>query len=121
MENFFSSSKPFYFLTKTLGLFPMSFVGSEVKGVLQTKWHGILSSVFSFSLLIVLIFLNSTPEELVLSSSQMLTEIWKVQVVLLLLFVFLQFIYQIHKRDSIAQFLQSVNKIDIKIIDILKT
>jgi hypothetical protein len=121
MENFFSSSKPFYFLTKTLGLYPMSFVGSEVKGVLQTKWHGILSSVISFSLLIILVFLSSTPAEQITSSSQMLSDIWKIQVVLLLLFVSLQFIYQIHKRDSIAYFLQSVNKIDIKVIDILKT
>lgn len=117
MENFYSSAKPFYYLGKALGLFPMSFVGSEAKGVLQTKWHGVLSSVVSFSLLVILVCLNSMPEKQSTSSSTMLTEIWKIQVVLLLLFICIQFIDQICKRKSIASFLEIVNRIDIKVTD----
>jgi 7tm Chemosensory receptor len=114
MENIYSSVKPFYNLSKILGLFPLSFDGSETKGRLELKWHGVVSCVVTVLILTLLLFMNFLDEEDP-SSSAMLNNVWNFQVVFGLILLLILFIYQIKQRNAIADYLQIIKNIDDKV------
>lgn len=111
MENVFSSVKPFYRLAKTLGLFPFSFVGSELKGILELNWQGVLASLTWLSLSIFLIALRFLHEDGIISSA-MLTKLLHAQAIFGILMLIVQFFYQLLKLSSMKQFLLFLNEID---------
>lgn len=117
MENIFTAVKPFYYLAKVLGLFPMSLLGLEVKGTFVTKWHGVFASIFSVSIAFLLLFLNLFLNDGPTSSSQMLSDMLRVQAVFSLILIIVQFFYQYSKCSSIVKFLKDLNEIDHQVIE----
>lgn len=113
MENVYTTVKPFYYLAKTLGLFPKSF---DVKGKFETKWHGIMGSLLSLSTASVLLILNLLINDGPTSSSVMLSEMLRVQAVIGIILIIIQFFYQHSKVCEIVEFIDLLNKIDQKVM-----
>lgn len=114
MENIFTAVRPFYILTKVLGLFPKSFVGTHKNGFLKLKWHGVAYSCLSLSLLALLFLINIFFDE-PSSSSELLSKLWRIDILAGLLLNFIQFCWQIEKQQSIAAFLVAVHTVDEKV------
>jgi len=119
MENIYTSVRPFYFVTKALGLFPMTFEGPPDKGIFYVKWHDVIVCLFAlgmpFVFIMLIIFLEDGPA----SSSAMLSDAWKIHFVFSLILIFIQLIIQIASHKSIVKFLDAISIIDKKVSMIL--
>lgn len=114
MENIFTSFKPIYFVSKILGLFPMSFDGPDIQGRFKIRWTDVIASFLSISILaslVPLVFLNPDLS----NSTVLLAQLWNIQVIVGTFFLSLAFIYQIMKCKSTVSFLHAVNKFDEKV------
>ena len=112
MENIFTSIRPFYILTKTLGLFPITMESPETKSFSKLNLTGVISTCLTFLFLIILIILNIAGDDVKISSSEMLSKLWRLEVFLGLLLMCVQFFYQIGKHRSIVKFIFDIHEID---------
>lgn len=112
MENVFTAIKPFYYLAKVLGLFPMSLSGSGAKGTFKTKWHGVLMSILSISTSFLLLLLNLFISDSSKGSFGVISDMLRIQAVLCLILIIVLFVYQLSKCSSIVKFLEDLNEID---------
>lgn len=111
MENIYTAAEPFYILSKAFGLFPMSQEGPTSKGLFRLKWHGVVSCLVSFMVpitLIVIIIFFANPDT-------WLSKVWSVYTNFGTTWSFLNFFYQISKRQSAIKFLDAVNQFDQKV------
>lgn len=115
MENIYSAVKPFYILAKFLGLFPKSFKGSVAKGILKTKWHDVIISTISLSVLIFLIYRISSEKTILKIESKILMRAWDISLVMGLYFLLIQFVYQCFEKNEISEFLRHLHKFDNKV------
>jgi hypothetical protein len=116
MENIFTVTKPFYYLSKLMGLFPMTFDGPIEKGNFSIKWHDIFASGVALLVTFVIFVFNFTADERNFSSSSvLLSKTWDVQSMLGLIPVLIMFFVQMLKRNSIVKFLQAIFVIDLKV------
>lgn len=116
MENIYTASKPFYNLTKCLGLFPMSYDGPTTKGFFKVKWHDVLSSIISMWFCVLLLCLGLLFEGRLPSRSPFLSQVWIVHILVGNVFIFFLSFYQTAKYQSIADFLASIEQFDKKVI-----
>lgn len=117
MRNVYIVVWPFYFVTKSLGLFPMSFDGSPEKGNLVVKWHDFIAPAFNF-ILAVVIFV--TPLRILYSETVNGLLPWIATVMTLVCLSgsalnFIPYFHQISKRKSIAEFLHGLHSFDKKV------
>lgn len=113
MENIFTAVKPFYFATKCLGLFPLSFDGTDTQGRFKSSWTDVAASLLALSASLAAVILIFT--DLSVSNSALLHKLWIMQTILCTSSLSIPFFYQISKRQSIVNFLHAVNKIDAKV------
>lgn len=115
MSNVYSAFKPFYNLSKALGVFPKSFKGSTEQGKLETKWIDIASSILSVLFLLILILLIIFVGDKSPSTSPLLAQLWVIQIMQGLIFHLLTFIYQTSKCKSMGNFLSAIDHFDRKV------
>src|SRR4051812_13903278 len=115
MNNFYTELKPFYNLSKALGVFPKSFDGLPGNGKFKTKWSDIASSFVSLSLALILVLLNIFIDEQEVSSSALLSHLWNLQQLQGIIFIFVASCYQTAKCGSIVKFMSTVSKFDQKV------
>lgn len=115
MDNVYTEIKPFYNLSKALGVFPKSFVGLPTTGNLETKWIDVASSSVSFLLALALMLLNIFLDDVPSSSSPILSRIWVIQSLQGASFIFIIFFYQSSKCKSIVKFIASLHQFDQKV------
>lgn len=115
MENIYTTAKPFYILAKVLGLFSKSLVGPEIKGIFETKWHGIFTSFLSGSTAIALLSLNLLIDDGPTSSSEILSKLLKLQAIFGIVLIIVQFVYQHSKNHAIVEVLHAFHRFDQKV------
>lgn len=108
MENIYTSVRPFYFLTKALGLFPMSHEGYAEKGILKVKWRDIIYSTAAAFLSIFLLSIVILFEDIDASSSVLLSKLLVIQTTFATAMIVIQNFWQISKHQSIANFLKTL-------------
>lgn len=115
MENIYTAIKPFYYLLKLSGGFPMSFIGPIRKGNLRQKRFDALFAyipAIPFLVISVLVILNNKP---ITSQSEFLTLAWNFGLIFFLAMIFHAYCYQLYKRDSIVKYLAQIDSIDRKV------
>lgn len=115
MRNFFSTIKPFYFVSKTFGFFPMTLVAAQDKENFVVKWTDTLAPVFNGLLAVLLIIsISFYPLE-----DGVFTPMMTMTSTLISIFGtvlnFLQLIFQTSKHKRIANFFVKVNDFDKKV------
>lgn len=115
MRNFFSTIKPFYFVSKTFGFFPMTLKGAPEKENFVVKWTDIIAPVLNGLLAVLLIVsISFYPLE-----DGVFTPMMTMTSTLISIFGtvlnFLQLIFQTSKHKSIANFYMKVNQFDKKV------
>lgn len=115
MDSIYKSFKPFYYLSKLLGVFPMSFQGKAGNGELKTKWHDFVISILSFTFLICLITSQIKFNNFLKSDSSISTKASEISVLIALFFLLISFVFQISKRHQIVNFLKLLNSYDIEV------
>lgn len=111
MENIFTGAKPFLFLAKVLGLFPMEFEGPTRKGFLKFKLSNLLSTCCAVALLLCLTSAN-TFYLVVIPKTQFLSQSWNISVSLENFSFVVLYGYQVFKRENIVKFLKKLQAID---------
>lgn len=112
MRNIYTSIRPFYFLSKAMGLFPLSFVGPVDKGNFKVKWYDVLISICSFSLMLSLMLLNIYILEPVVIDSNILMKSWEFSLEYGFAMTIVQYCYQNMKRNQVKKFLKELNLFD---------
>lgn len=112
MKNIYTTFKPFYFLAKALGLFPLSYDGPVAKGKLKVMWFDVCITIFAFSLLLSFALLKLNLREAVLIDSTILVKSWEISLEFGLGTTIIQFCYQFVKRNEAKKFLKQLNNFD---------
>lgn len=115
MQNFFNTIKPFYFVSKTFGFFPMTFEGSTGKENFVLKWPDLIAPLLNGSLAVLaIVSISFYPLE-----DGVFTPLMTTTSTLLGIFGtavnFLQLIFQLSKRETIANFFMKVHNFDKKV------
>lgn len=115
MRNFYNTIKPFYFVSKTFGFFPMTFEGSPGKENFVVKWADLIAPFLNGLLaVIVIVSISFYPLE-----DGVFTPLMTMTSTLIGIFGtvlnFMQLIFQISKHKTIAMFLIKVNNFDKKV------
>lgn len=117
MENIFTASKPFIYLSKFVGMFPVSLGGAARKQFLKAEW---INTVISFFILVTLICILWAHVEIIdmlfLGQSRVLISAWSVLTNLEISLFLILFCYQIYSRKNILKFLLMIEDIDDKVI-----
>ena len=111
MDNVYTAVKPFYFLTKAFGLFPLSFEGPTVKGILRTKLSDVISTSLSFSSFIALCYARIS-DDIGLQNPTLSAVAWEVTFAIVMLSLLVHFVLQIYKRNDMKKFLYSLHNFD---------
>lgn len=118
MENIYTTVRPIYFLTKSIGLFPMSFDGPPRKGFFSTKWTDVVASCVSGVIPVCMIVFILTMEDIgTVSTSQFMSKMFFVSTFVGVCAIFVQFWLQIGRRHSIVHFLACMNNFDQRVRD----
>lgn len=115
MENIYTTVRPFYVLSKCMGLFPVSFEGPPRKGFLMTKRTDIAASCIAGVIPICMIALNLMIEDSVVSTSPFVSRMFVVSAFVGVCTIFVQFWMQISQRHSILSFLAALNNFDQRV------
>lgn len=115
MDNIFTAVWPFYFVTKTFGLFPMSFEGPARKGNLMQKYRDFVVPFLNVSIGIFLVPLIVMYPMTVDNYSPLMTTLVHLIVIFGAVLILSPFIYQILKRHSIKKFLLDLHYFDKKV------
>jgi len=110
--NVYSAVKPFYFVSKLLGIFPKTFIGPAEKGVLQKTFFDGFTSCCAFIIMIACGIANAVLSEPFAINSVILQSAWNVILVISLFTFSLMFIIEIRRSDSIVAFLKHVEEYD---------
>lgn len=113
--NIYTSSQPFYWFAKMLGLFPLSYIGPAEKGILTMKWHGVASTVLAFKVCVLLTAWSFYGEDNSASVSNMMSVVWIQWSAFGLFLVMIQLFIQFRNRESMKYFLRAVNDFDKKV------
>jgi hypothetical protein len=115
MENVYTVAKPFFWLSRALGLFPMFFEGPLAKGKLKLKWYGLLASLLALlnplGIIITILYFGEGPG----TSSPWLAKAWIVQLTISGILNFFQVLIQIRNFRSVQLFLASLHAFDLKV------
>lgn len=114
MENVYTSFRPFYVLSKALGVFALSFQKQPRKGVFQMRWFDLLVSCLAVLLPGILI-LTSIFTHLISTKNRemaLLYKLWFAEMVIGTTLMALLVPYQMAKSRSIGRFLDVLNKFD---------
>lgn len=111
MDNVYTIVKPFYILSKVLGIFPLSFDGPPQKGFFITKWYDVITPLILPGTSILLIALSA----LLGNETEMLFGVWRISGIFVCFLVILQFCWQMNKFKSIPKFLEALNTYDLKV------
>lgn len=117
MENIYTTVRPFYILTKSIGLFPMSFDGPPRKGFFYTKWTDVVASCISGVIPVFMIAFNIMVDASAVSTSPFMSKMFVVSAFVGICAIFLQFWLQISLRHSILHFLACMNSFDQRVRD----
>lgn len=90
----------------------MSFEGPVCKGFFTVKWHDVVITVVSFSILLSLTLVKLGSVDAVNIDSVILLKAWEVSLVCCLYMTLIQFCFQIYKRNETKSFLQLLNYFD---------
>lgn len=112
MENIYTTVKPFYFLAKALGSFPMTFEGPTEKGFLRTKWYDVLFTSCLFFLLTSLAFYKLNGANAIDNDSLIMIKAWDSSLFVGLFVFLVHFWLQIFMRNKIKRFLRSLYNFD---------
>lgn len=117
MRNIYTAVWPFYFVTKSLGLFPMSFDGTPEKGRFVVKWHDFIAPV-SMVLLAICVFI--LPIVILYPESVNSFSPWMIIVMQLISLSgtalnFIPFFHQISRRKFVVKFVHSLHSFDEKV------
>lgn len=115
MMNIHSSFVPFYWMAKSLGLFPFSFEGDYCNGILTQKRRDIASTLISLLIFMFLYIANFFRKESVSSSSDILTRAWDLSLYFFLTTLLISYLYQLSKWKSIVKFLTLIRSFDEKV------
>lgn len=115
MENIYTCYKPFYVLSKCLGMFPMSFEGPPRKGKLKVKWHDWLLPGFATLIPTAIIAVNIFCDDSPASTSPFLSKLWVIEILFGVFLMMTQFPYQLLKHRNIEEFLNRVHHFDQKV------
>jgi hypothetical protein len=111
MENFLTASKPFLFLAKFMGVFPMDFHELTLKTPSKVRASSVLISSFWFvvqtSMLVMMVAVHEN-----LDTSKILTRAWKLLNILELSCLIANFSQQILKWKSFMSFSKKIQEID---------
>lgn len=115
MENIYTAARPFYVLSKGLGLFVASQEGPASKGLYSSTLYGKMASFTALFVKISLlawfmIIFGSEPDKNSLTS-----KLWYANTVFVSFLVFMLFFYQMMRQKSIVKFLDSVHAFDQKV------
>lgn len=127
MENIFTSAKPFLVVSKLFGFIPMTVNKNPRNSFVKTAWIDIVASCCCFALLCFFSFDTFLNHRLLSSSnSSFLLTAWDIIRKAELLSYFFLFLYQVHRRKRIEEFLTKIYEYDekvrkIKSLRILKT
>lgn len=117
MENIFTASKPFIYLSKFVGMFPVPLGGAARKQFSKAEW---INTIISFFILVALICIIWTHVEIIdmlfLGQSKILINAWSVLTNLEISLYLILFCYQIYNRENILKFLLMIQDIDDKVI-----
>lgn len=117
MSDIYTAVWPFYFVTKSLGLFPMSFDGPPDKGRFVVKWHDFIAPV-SMLFLAISIFIASLVilfPEATNSFSPWMTIVMQLIGLSGTALNFIPFCHQISNRKSIVKFMNDLHRFDEKV------
>lgn len=112
MENIFTTSKPILVFAKFLGLFPMTFIGPDRKGVFKVMWHDVLSSCISIGSLLCLVGANISLGIFFTGDSNILAVAWFIMKNFDISTYACLFCYQVYKRKNILKFLNMIFSFD---------
>ena len=112
MDNIYTILKPFYFLAKILGSFPMTFEGPTVKGFLKTKRHDVLITSCVFIALTILTVYKVTAGNVIANDSFIMIKAWDLSLVFGLFAFLVHFCIQIAMRKNIKFFLRCLDNYD---------
>lgn len=112
MENIFTVSKPFITILSFFGLFPMSFEGKAVKGLLEIKWHSVLCSAVCLSVSLYFFLTSCSMYVTFHEVSEIIRQAWYILTNLEFILYTILFCYQNLKCKSIRNLLNQVHQID---------
>lgn len=118
MKNVHFSARPFYLISKTLGMLSYSYEGSFSNGVMKESIYGLLWSWMSLGIFILIFVLNSDLFKVSASfsndtlPSKILATGWISSLVISLITLFVAKIYQLSQQRSIVKFLEAINEFD---------
>lgn len=113
MDNVYTAFKPFYFFSKLLGAFSMTFEGPVKNGVLKTKiWDVLVSLLFVF-LIFVMIAVKFRNVNVIRVNSSIFAFAWNYLIVLELSFLIIQLCFQNFRCYEIKNFLKTLNDFDL--------
>lgn len=115
-DNIYSVAKIFLVTAKVFGIFPMSFVGSSEKGILQTKWLGVFCTIVSLGVMLWM-FLTGFRTS-VETNSKILPRAWAAVIDAEILINVYLIIYQTLTRKKIVEFLRLIKIIDDKVMNV---
>jgi 7tm Chemosensory receptor len=115
MENVYTAARPFYVLSKALGLFPLSVDGPMTKGIFTLKRRGAAGSTISVVTPILLIIWLFYVRQLDERPTEKLMKVWIIEMVFGVLLIFVQFFIQLPRCRQIVRFLEDVNSFDRRV------
>lgn len=115
MENIYTVAKPWCFLAKFLGVFPLTFESSSHQFIV--KWQNL---VYSFLMLLLPFALIFRSLGYINFTESWLMDIWKLHAILGVSLIVLVTFYQVDKRWEISKFFQAVDAFDQQVGNIFK-
>lgn len=115
MDTIFTAFWPFYCVTKTFGLFPMSFEGPARKGNLVQKYRDFVVPLLNVSIGIFMVPLIILYPMTVDNYSPLMTTLVRLVVIFGAVLILIPLAIQIHKRHSIKKFVLDLDCFDKKV------
>jgi hypothetical protein len=115
MDNIYTIFKPFLFLARFLGAFPMSFEGPASKGSLRFSKISAVFSLLSLTLLVLNIKSVFSYSEFDVQNSVVLPRAWKTLMRIQSVSFLINFGYQLKKMSRLVEFLEKLHEFDAKV------
>lgn len=116
MENFFTSSEPFFLLARSMGFIPYSFDGLSRKGNLKITKLNILQVFIAMSILFFVAIANFIHYRFYLRGMDFFEySIWSWLLMFSYPLIFFQFIFQMFKMKDIKKLCNSIDECDRKL------
>jgi hypothetical protein len=111
MNNVFQSFQPFYYLSKLLGLLPLTVMGNSFKFTWMDAAASVGSLGFLLALTYFIVFIDDGPY----LTTEMLSMTWRVHSIIGLHLTFIEFLIQMRKTKAIPKFINKLRAFDDKV------